>query len=219
MSLDSVSTGVALISALVAVAAAYFGYRQKNEALAQQVKEFEGQQDQRKVEGQQWIAQYLAEQDRQVVGLEKDFRLEQYRYRLSSYSEVLQALGAVSFIGGDSLDDLADDLDRRRDELRSTADALFGHLYGRAGLLMTIATRNVVHTARHECLKFLAQNDPRPDIADLVDAFYDARRYLRADLELLDDRSPETVKDLAEQLRRDPGIGATTGPTPTTGIS
>jgi hypothetical protein len=180
----------------------------------QQNKRLKDQKKQLIVEQERWQAEFVAEQNRQVVGLEKDFRLEQYRYRLNSYSEVLQALGAVSFVEGTSWDELADDLVRRAEELRSTADDLFTQLYGKAGLLMTITTRNFVHSARQECLKFLAQNDARPDIADLVDAFYEARRYLRADLELLDDRSPERLNDLVDQIRGDPGIGATTGPMP-----
>ena len=192
MSTAAVTTVVSVVSAVVAVLAAVFGYVQRDRAMQEQRRQFE--------------AEFAAERQRQVVQLRKDFLLEQYRYRLTCYAEVLQSLGAVSYIEGQSLQDLARDLAGRKDELRSVSEQLSGHLYGKAGLLMSMKTRGMVHWARVVCLQFLASRDSDPDISDLVDAFYDARRYLRADLELLDDRSEERLNDLADQLGPAPRV-------------
>jgi hypothetical protein len=86
------------------------------------------------------------------------------------------------------------------DRLSNTAAALFDHLYGNAGLLMTMPTRNVVHHARLACASFLASRGSQEDGAELVDAFFLARRYIRADLELLDDRTPDNLQQLVDTL-------------------
>jgi len=74
------------------------------------------------------------------------------------------------------------------------------HLYGHAGLLMTMTTRNYLHTARRACLELLASDGHEVDGVKLVDTFFHARRYPRADLELVDERSPQRLDKLINQL-------------------
>ena len=47
---------------------------------------------------------------------------------------------------------------------------------------MTMRTRNFLHDARRECLAVLRGDGDSRAGDGLVSAFYDARRYLRADL-------------------------------------
>jgi hypothetical protein len=83
--------------------------------------------------------------------------------------------------------------------LKSTANALYDQLYGHAGT-HDDATRNYLHTARRACLKLLASDGHEVDGVKLVDTFFYARRYLRADLELVDERSPQRLDKLVNQL-------------------
>ena len=74
------------------------------------------------------------------------------------------------------------------------------HLYGEAGLLMTMPTRNSLHSARLECLAFLKGPGDEQAGGILVEVFFRARRYLRADLELTDNRTPENLEKLVQRL-------------------
>jgi hypothetical protein len=65
---------------------------------------------------------------------------------------------------------------------------------------MTMPTRNYLHGARQECLVFLEGAPDERSGDRLIDAFFYARRYLRADLELTDDRTPENLEALAKRL-------------------
>jgi hypothetical protein len=56
--------------------------------------------------------------------------------------------------------------------LRSTAEALRGHLYGEPGLLMTMPTRNPLHSAWRECLLFLNGDGDEMSGDLLVDDFF-----------------------------------------------
>jgi len=134
--------------------------------------------------------------------IRKEFLLEQYRFRIAAYGGVLRTLGAVSDVtiasgGGPSK---YKELHANRELFLSTASALYEHLYGEAGLLMTMDTRNVLHDARRKCVAFLNSDGDRKHGDELVDAFFYARRYLRADLELVDDRTPENLQKLVDKL-------------------
>jgi hypothetical protein len=136
----------------------------------------------------------------------KEFHLEQYRYRLASYPAVMQTLGAVSDVGFKSGKN--DTWYQSKEVLQATPDSLYDHLYGAAGLLMTMPTRNHLHAARQECLAFFERaSDERPG-APLVKAFFDARRYLRADLELIDHRTPENLEALVKRLGDETDLNA-----------
>jgi hypothetical protein len=175
MTLAQGSAVVALVSAVVAIGVTIAGVFERRRA-------------------------FRAERHRQEVLLRKDFLLEQYRYRQAAYGAVLKTLGAVSDVMFESGPDKYKPLHRKRKLLRSTAEALRGHLYGEPGLLMTMTARNSLHTAWRECLLFLKGSGDVDSGDHLVDAFFYARRYLRADLNLLDDRTPENLESLAKKL-------------------
>jgi hypothetical protein len=161
---------------------------------------FEAQQAELNRQADRWRREFEAERVSQQVLLRKDFLLEQYQYRLASYGAVLKTLGAVSDVVDSRDSDPFRALLENPDRLSTTATALFDHLYGEAGLLMTMRTRNVLHRARQACASFLASDGSQKDGKELVDAFFRARRYIRADLELLDDRSPENLQKQVERL-------------------
>lgn len=193
MTLAQGSAVVALVSAVVAVVVTILGVFERRRAFLAQQAELDRQAG-------RWNAQFLAERNRQEVLLRKEFLLEQYRYRLAAYREVLKTLGAVPDVMFESGPGKYKALHGNKELLRSTAEALRGHLYGEPGLLMTMPTRNSLHSAWRECLLFL--NGDGDDMSGdlLVDVFFHARRYLRADLDLLDNRTPENLESLVKKL-------------------
>jgi hypothetical protein len=168
----SASAVIAVVSAAITVAVTIFGIFERNRA-------------------------FRAEQRRHQVLLQN---LEQYKYRAASYAGVFKTLGAISDMvipeGPNRYRTLLDN----RELLQSTADSLLGHLYSNPGLLMTMETRNHLHTARAACLSFLASGGSEAQADDLVNDFYYARRILRADLDLIDDRTPAKLQTLVDEL-------------------
>ena len=182
-----------------------YGVYDRWQASNRQQEQFEEQRNrwtkQFEEERKRWTEEFEAGRRDQQVLVKRDFHLEQYRYRVAAYADVLKTLGAVSDVtyvqeGPEKYRALHEN----RELLQSAADELYQHLYGKAGLLMTMTTRNVLHGARRACLAFAASDGDKKDGDNLVNAFYYARRYLRADLELSDDRSPERLKDLVDQI-------------------
>jgi hypothetical protein len=134
------------------------------------------------------------------VRLRKEFLIEQYRHRLSTYSQVLRSLVVISDVSLGDDDDRYEPLLAKPESLRSATTELYEHLYGEAGLLMTMETRNWIHVARQEALRFLS-GPATPEAGDrLVNAFYWARRALRSDLAEQDDQEPDSVETLAARL-------------------
>jgi hypothetical protein len=197
MTLQQTSAAVALVSAAIAVVVTVLGVFERRRAFAAQQSELQAQ-------AKRWRTEIEEERRRQEALLRKDFLLEQYRYRLTSYGAVLRTLGAVSDVRLDPDPGRYQALHQNKDLLRSTADALYAHLYGEPGLLMTMRTRNFLHDARRECLAVLRGDGDSRAGDGLVSAFYDARRYLRADLELMDDRTPENLDKLVHRLGDEP---------------
>jgi hypothetical protein len=191
MTLAQGSAVVALVSAVVAVVVTILGVFERRHAFQAQAE--------------RWNAEFLAERNRQEVLLRKEFLLEQYRYRLAAYRDVLKTLGAVPDVRVESGPDKYKVLHGEKELLRSTAEALRGHLYGEPGLLMTMPTRNSLHSAWRECLLFLKGDGDELSGDVLVDVFFHARRYLRADLDLLDDRTPENLESLVKKLNSSEG--------------
>lgn len=193
MTLAQGSAVVALVSAAAAVVVTIFGVFERRRAFLAQQAELDRQAG-------RWNAEFLAERNRQEVLLRKEFLLEQYRYRLAAYREVLKTLGGVPDVMFESGPGKYKALHGDRELLSSTAEALRGHLYGEPGLLMTMPTRNSLHSAWRECLLFL--NGDGDDMSGdlLADVFFHARRYLRADLDLLDNRTPENLESLIKKL-------------------
>ncbi len=208
------SAAIALAGAVVAVLATLYGMwdRQRTfqiqrtelaDARERWSTDFRAKQQDLDAAAKRWQDAFQAERAREQVSLITQFHLEQYRRRLSSYPPVMKTLGAVSDVlyapGPDTYRVLRQD----QEHLLTTAHQIYDHLYGEAGLLMTMTTRNYVHTARAECLAFIDDGGSDEAGDRLVNAFYFARRYLRADLELLDDRSPQTLDRLVEQLNNE----------------
>lgn len=193
MSLDQVSAIVAVVSAIVAVLVMVFGFYERRRA-------FDAQQEELKRQSEQWKDDFEARTRRDEVLLRKEFLLEHFRLRVSKYGPVLRTLGAVSDVELRRRPESARELQQNRKFLTSTADSIRDHLYGEAGLLMTMTTRNALHVARAECLTFRDAAGMSTEVGSLADAFFYARRYLRADLELLDDRTPENLEKLAQEL-------------------
>lgn len=180
---------IAAVSAAVSVVVVLSGIWERHRA-------FEAQKEALKEEAARWRADF-----------QKDFQLELYRNRLASYAGVLKTLGAVPDVALPGRRDLYRTLDENRELLTSTAEALYDHLYGEPGLLMTMQTRNVLHSARRQIYSFLDSDGSEKHGRDLVSAFFDARRYLRADLELLDDRSSRRLRDLVDELAAETPAG------------
>jgi hypothetical protein len=193
MTLEQTSAALAVVSAGVAVVVTVLGVLERRRAFAAQQADLQRH-------AERWEAEFAAERSRQDVQLRKDFLLEQYRYRLASYRDVLRTLGAVSDVMFDRSSNMYEALYQNKELLRATANALYDHLYGEPGLLMTMPTRNTLHSARRECLAFLEGNGDLEAGDRLVNAFFYARRYLRADLELTDDRTAENLEKLARRL-------------------
>lgn len=193
MTSEQISVTVAVVSAVVATVATVLG-------IVERRRTFLAQQAELKRQAEHWQREFASEGRRQEVALRTQFHLEQYRHRLSHYSAVMRTLGAVISVGVENETDRHEVLPQSKELLQSTADALYEHLYSEAGLLMTQETRRRLHTARLACLRSLQENGSKDAANDLVDAFFVARRYLRADLELVDDRSPENLENLSNRL-------------------
>jgi hypothetical protein len=196
---------IAVVAAAVSVMTALYGIYDRRKQFAAQQKKFEAEQKQWtqkfEAESSRWTEKFDADIRLRKVLLEKDFHLEQYRYRAAEYADVFRTLGALSdVLFPDRSDSSFRALHQNRELLNSTADALYDHLYDKAGLLMTMTTRNYVHTARRTCLDFLASDGDKNHGLKLINAFFSARRYLRADLELIDDRSPQSLEKLVNEL-------------------
>jgi hypothetical protein len=121
--------------------------------------------------------------------------------RVATYADVLKALGAVRDVQGDG--EHLEELARNPGELLKTADELLGHLYGPAGLVMSMTTRGWVHRARLKCLEFQSGDNKTEG---LVNAFFYARRHLRQDIQIADSASVATaLSELGEERLAKPG--------------
>ena len=219
MTLQQLSAAVAVVSAAVAVVVAVLGVLERRRAFSAQQselkrqseqwrEEFAAKRDELQSQTERWKEEIRAERRSQETLLRKDFLLELYRHRLASYSGVLRTLGAVSDVEWDADPNRYEALHQNKELLRSTAAALNGHLYGEPGLLMTMPTRNYLHSARYQCLAFLEGGGDLRAGDRLVTAFFHARRYLRADLELIDDRTPENLDKLVQGMGDEHGSTA-----------
>jgi hypothetical protein len=147
-----------------------------------------------------WLEEFnakRAELESEEARWTAEFNFKQSQTRLDSYAEVFKVLGVVSdvAVSADRAKARATLYDDRK--LQDAADDLLDHLYGRAGLLMSMPVRNELLYAWAMCKSYLDGDGSDASLQRLVDAFFSARRFLRADLDLIDNRAPN---DLAEQL-------------------
>jgi hypothetical protein len=108
--------------------------------------------------------------------------------RFESYPAVMRTLGGVRDVQ-DPAGHHYRDLERNRSSLLTAADELLGHLYGAPGLFMQYETRNQLLAAWFACHRF-QQGDATLD--DLRIAFFRARRRLREDLQIADEKERKT---------------------------
>jgi hypothetical protein len=153
-----------------------------------------------------WIARGQQSQARRLgqIQLEKEFLMERYRQRLQVYAPVMRSLGAVTDAEVMQADAdlhvlLAPDL------LRRAAVELREHLFGDAGLVMDKETRDWIYAARFEALSYLAGRTDDEDKVRLAEAFNQARRAVRRDLGMIDDKVPTTVVGLTGRFRESNG--------------
>ena len=114
--------------------------------------------------------------------------------RLRTYAPVFKTLGEVRDVP-DPQQEHWNTLKKNPEKLLRVADELLSHLYGEAGLLMEMNTRNSLLTAYYSCHKF--QNN-EIKLERLVSDFYQARRKLRADLQIPDLGEETELKHIIE---------------------
>lgn len=123
--------------------------------------------------------------------LRADFLRPVVDERMRLYPPVFKLLGSVR--DTDPSGEHHRDLEQNPSQLTRVADELLGHVYGDAGLVMSMDTRNVLLAVLTQCRRF-QENDGSVDTT--VRGFYLARRVLRADLQL------EDVEDVESELKR-----------------
>lgn len=136
----------------------------------------------------QWREEFDSERQKGVSDWQVQFLQDLVTRRVEAYPAVLRTLGAVRDVGSD--DGHLAAIQDHPEGLLQTADRLLEHLYGEAGLLMSMGTRNRLHVARMTCLEF-QKGTVSSD--DLVDDFFYARRELRKDIQIADSDSIKTA--------------------------
>ena len=155
-----------------------------------------------RTERAQWHRTFESELKKGVSDWEVQFLHDLVTRRVEAYPAVLRTLGAVR--------DVADDehlaaVREHPECLLDTADQLLAHLYGEAGLVMSMSARNELHRARTACLGF---QTGKVALDDLVTDFFHARRELRRDIQIADSKSIATAlsaiaaESVAEPSRR-----------------
>jgi hypothetical protein len=177
---------IALITSIAAIVGTVLGvalntWRLKSER-HQWRNEFESESDrwrqQYQEERERWFAELRAKQDEQRIRL-LERTLDR---RFASYGAVLSLLGKVRDY--DSPDGCHfRQLQEDPASLSRVSSELLKQLYGDAGLVMEMDTRNAlieaIQTAENFCLQ-------RASLEDLCESFFMARRFLRSDLQILD---------------------------------
>ncbi len=79
-----------------------------------------------------------------------------------------------------------------KQELESVADQVLAELYGPAGVSMSFRSRNALLDTCQACHWYI---DGTIDFVVLKDSFWDARRQLRADVQLQDIRTVEPDRE------------------------
>lgn len=135
----------------------------------------------------QWTQTFKDQRERGAGEWQVTFLRELVTRRLGVYPSLLKTLSAVRYYSDGSLE-LA------REDLRNAERELLAHLYGEAGLVMSARTREEVHGARSACREYIRQESDE-SLNKLINAFYDARHWLRADIQIGDAKSFQTQID------------------------
>lgn len=133
--------------------------------------------------------QWENEQKKGVADWQIQFLRDVVQRRVSVYTGVFRTLAAIRDVSEEGHRRIVQEHPER---LMKTADELLDHLYGEAGLVMSMSARDQLHHARLACIRF--QSDPE-SIRELMTSFYYARRQLRRDIQLADLESLTTALD------------------------
>jgi len=176
---------VTAVAALVtAIAGIFFNYWNLKNAKEQWITDSKSQKE-------QWIADAISQ-------LQDHYLSIMVQERLKTYAPVLKTLGEVRDIP-DPEEKHWDMLKEHPEILLRVADELLFHLYGQAGLLMEMDTRNSLLNAFFSCYQF-QQKDIK--FEKVVFDFYQARRKLRADLQLQDRGEPTKLNSEIAYFRQ-----------------
>src|SRR4029079_6294590 len=123
--------------------------------------------------------------------------------RFATYGAVLSLLGKVRDFDSPDGSHFRD-LQENPDCLAEIASNLLEQLYGDAGLVMEMDTRNTLVAAMQTAENFRLG---RASFEDLCEAFFMARRFLRSDLQILDhpqikgqlEKMQESFRELFEE--------------------
>jgi len=135
----------------------------------------------------------------ELAELEVKFIHERIAQRYKIYSKVFKVLGAVRDVSEPDRKHHKSLL-QNKEQLEGTAHDLLLHLYGDAGLIMEIPTRNALLNAWLACHLFQTGD---VNLNQLIGYFFYARRRLRADLGIDD---VEEVQSELEKIRKKYGL-------------
>jgi len=173
----------ALLTAIVALVTALSGivftYRKLQNERDQWQTALESQQSQWQQNLQNQRDQWQKEHD---ADLRSKFLHNIVIERYKTYPAVLKILGTVRDIP-DPHEKHWQSLENNPEQLLPVADALIGHLYSEAGLVMSMETRNALLSVYYACHIFQEKQITR---TRLVQEFFQARRQLRSDLQIED---------------------------------
>ena len=193
----------ALVTAVAALGTTIVGWLR----IHSDQREFESEQNaaqemfesKQKAAQEKWFEQREEGRQKEIAGWQIEFLRDLVRMRQTSYPPVFETLGVVVSSGDVESQRLADESPAR---LLQAAKEITAHLYGPAGLLMSIESRGWMYSARREALKW---HDGQDNHDELVTAFYYARRSLRLDLQLGDREEMETaLKSIAKERHSSP---------------
>jgi len=190
-------TVTALATAIVALIGAIFAIFKWQTERAQWQTKFEAERT-------QWHKTF----EKSVTDWQVQFLHDLVTRRVETYSPILGTLAAVRDVPDkDHLRSVRDHPER----LLETADQLVKHLYGEAGLVMSMETRNRLHHVRTACLNF---QTGAVSLNDLVHRFFYARRELRRDIQIADSKSIATaLSEIADERLAKPKSAEAANPT------
>ena len=131
---------------------------------------------------------WKVEQEIRMTELAAEVLKERISKRYEYYPAVFKILGTVRDIPDPSEEHYAY-LEEHRDELEKTGKYLIAELYGEAGLVMEKRTRDILLEVYTTSLEFAGG---AASIEDLRLIYLNARRQLRADLQLIDNPDIDT---------------------------
>ncbi len=132
----------------------------------------------------------------QKISMEKTLLMKRLEKRYALYHKTFKLLGTVRDI--EYPKEHHANIQKNKQQLIATADALLEELYGEAGLFMEYETRSLILKTYQASYRFAKDNLP---LSELIDSYYKARRYLRKDLEFDDSSDTQTAKDILKDTK------------------